>query len=444
MMIRVCDAFMGAGKTSAAMNYMYMHPEKRYIYITPYYDETVRIKECCKDLHFRLPSNRLEEYSFAKKNHLKELISSGVNIAITHELFKRSDREITELIKSMGYCIFIDEAIDVFKKVDVSKYDLEVVIDSGFLLSEKNEDGELEYYYDAAKSKEYKNGRLADVFTYAASQRLVNVSEGGGLEFWYWTFDPEIFKSDLDIFILTFMFEGSIMSAFLQANKVDYTYIGVRPGPLIGSTGAPVFQFQEHPQCPPQYVSELKSLIKILDNKKLNAPGDDYYALSNTWFKKKIDRNETEDLLVLKNNIYNFFRNIAKGKRESRLWSTYKIAVPKLKGEGYTKSFLSFSVKATNAYKDCTNLAYVVNVFHDPTIKLYLASRGATITDNNYALSTMVQWIWRSAIREGKSITVYIPSRRMRDLLTEWIDNSEKKYWEMKNSSANERVNLKG
>jgi len=33
----------------------------------------------------------------------------------------------------------------------------------------------------------------------------------------------------------------------------------------------------------------------------------------------------------------------------------------------------------------------------------------------------MIQWIWRSAIRDGKEIWVYIPSRRMRELLKKWL-----------------------
>ena len=43
------------------------------------------------------------------------------------------------------------------------------------------------------------------------------------------------------------------------------------------------------------------------------------------------------------------------------------------------------------------------------------------INTNQYALSEMLQWIWRSAIRDGKEIWIYIPSRRMRELLQNWI-----------------------
>ena len=37
-------------------------------------------------------------------------------------------------------------------------------------------------------------------------------------------------------------------------------------------------------------------------------------------------------------------------------------------------------------------------------------------------IGEMVQWIYRSQIRNGKPITVYVPSRRMRELLIDWLN----------------------
>ena len=34
----------------------------------------------------------------------------------------------------------------------------------------------------------------------------------------------------------------------------------------------------------------------------------------------------------------------------------------------------------------------------------------------------MLQWLWRSALRDGKHIILYIPSKRMRDLLKAWLN----------------------
>ena len=47
--------------------------------------------------------------------------------------------------------------------------------------------------------------------------------------------------------------------------------------------------------------------------------------------------------------------------------------------------------------------------------------------EDAYALSEMLQFIWRSAIRDGKEIWVYLPSVRMRSLLEEWIRIQDEK-----------------
>ena len=102
-------------------------------------------------------------------------------------------------------------------------------------------------------------------------------------------------------------------------------------------------------------------------------------------------------------------------------WSTYKTAYSKLRGKGYTKSFLPFNVRATNRYAGCDCLAYLANIYPNVNRRHLYEQCGVQIDADAYALSTMVQWIWRSAIRNGKEINLYVPSRRMRELLTGWI-----------------------
>ncbi len=40
-----------------------------------------------------------------------------------------------------------------------------------------------------------------------------------------------------------------------------------------------------------------------------------------------------------------------------------------------------------------------------------------------YALSELIQWIWRGQIRTGKPINLYIPSKRMRTILQVYLDS---------------------
>ena len=74
-------------------------------------------------------------------------------------------------------------------------------------------------------------------------------------------------------------------------------------------------------------------------------------------------------------------------------------------------------MRASNEYRDRTAVAYLVNKYFNPFIKNFFVSNGVEVDEDGYAISEMLQFLWRSGIRDGKRITVYIPSRRMRELL---------------------------
>ena len=57
----------------------------------------------------------------------------------------------------------------------------------------------------------------------------------------------------------------------------------------------------------------------------------------------------------------------------------------------------------------------------NPTIKNFFVCHGVDVDEENYALSELIQWIWRSRIRLGYDIDLYLPSERMRNLLILWL-----------------------
>ena len=78
--------------------------------------------------------------------------------------------------------------------------------------------------------------------------------------------------------------------------------------------------------------------------------------------------------------------------------------------------------RATNKYKDRASVVYPVNRYLNPFVKNFFTTNGIEINEDGYALTEMLQFIWRSAIRDGEEIWIYIPSIRMRRLLYEWIE----------------------
>jgi hypothetical protein len=85
------------------------------------------------------------------------------------------------------------------------------------------------------------------------------------------------------------------------------------------------------------------------------------------------------------------------------------------------------NMKATDDYKHKTALAYLVNRFQSPIVEGYFRDRGVPTREDLFALTELIQWIWRSAIRgkPPKEIQLYLPSERMRDILIRWFVTSD-------------------
>jgi hypothetical protein len=128
----------------------------------------------------------------------------------------------------------------------------------------------------------------------------------------------------------------------------------------------------------------------------------------------------------IKNNLNTFFRRRMNTSAKENLWTTFSDYENVLKGKGYATGYLACNSRATNAYRHCVALAYLVNRYFNPVIKNFFLQNNVRVEEDGYALSEMLQWIFRSAVRDEKEIWLYIPSKRMRDLLVEWMDNLSK------------------
>jgi hypothetical protein len=196
------------------------------------------------------------------------------------------------------------------------------------------------------------------------------------------------------------------MKYYFDMNNVKYDKLTIEENKII-----------PYSDKKPYDKHKLKQLINIY-NGNLNNIGDKDTALSMNWFKNYPDLR-----IKLKNNILNYFANILKAKSNTIIWTTFKSSQKHLNGKGYTRRFISCNTRATNEYKDCTNLAYCCNRFMSPDYTDYFYQHGVLVNEDLFALSELLQWIWRSAIREDKPINIYIPSSRMRSLLIDWLND---------------------
>jgi len=403
--VKVCDAIMGTGKSQSAIAYMNEHKDRKFIYITPYLDEAARIKNGCPDLHFMEPSRKLSEYGFSKSRHTIALIQEGKNVATTHQAFKFYTAETLKYIREQGYVLIIDENVDVLEQFNLSLGDLKILMDAGHVTKSGD-------YYTLAND-DYTGVALGELVRLLKSRDLIKIADVKKEKYYFWALPVDLITSFREVFILSYLFEGQSLHHFLEMNNIPYEYIGIKRTKDGG------YRFSESTEYVPEYVNHLGDMINIIDKPKLNDVGDNYYALSMNWFSK----NES-DVEQLKNNIYNCFNNIWDDSPVGeRMWGSYNNMSVKLRGRGYTNGFLTFNTKATNEYRDKKSLVYCANIFMNVQEKLFYQNHGIDVSEDLYALSVMVQWIWRSAIRDGQKINLYIPSRRMRTLLEEWISS---------------------
>ena len=117
-----------------------------------------------------------------------------------------------------------------------------------------------------------------------------------------------------------------------------------------------------------------------------------------------------------------------KAKAGQIFWTTYKKYKEKLEHDGFRKgvspempAFLPLNTRATNRYKDYSFCMYAVNLYLNPVDLRYMRSQGVEPDLDTYALSEMLQFIWRGSIRKGEPMKVVVLSKRMRKLLEEWL-----------------------
>lgn len=394
--ITVVDARMGRGKSSAAIRYMNRYKgAKRFLYITPYLNEVDRICEQCD-------FDQSDSDYMSKSAELKTHIRHGKNVAATHSLFYLMDEEALELVRANHYSLIIDESIRVIERMNVTDKDFALIISQ---LADVGENGVVRW-----KDKEY-DGRFCDYkeLADAGSLRMIDSALLNVM-------NPDMLRSFDEVFMLTYLFDGQYQKAYLDFFGFDYRIIGVE----LDEDG---YRFSNAPDSPPPL--DYRSLIHIVETPAMNKVGDGKFALSKNWFTRR--GYDHPDIRALRNNLKKFFQGVPGGNHDSRLWTSFKDARDKLTDRRtgrFRNNFLQVSARATNEFRNRIDIAYMANRFVDPNLLKFFSERDIEINSDHFALSEMLQWIWRSAIRDNKPINLYIPSSRMRELLIDWMNST--------------------
>ena len=422
--ITVYDAIMGAGKSTFILNQLRRwhdedqskvwedgHSPRNFLVVVPLLSEVDRFTEALPELRFKDP----QPVEGRKLHHLRTLIEAGANIVTTHSLFRKLTKEIYELLRERNYVLIIDEVLDAVDMFDGLKpKDRDILFAQNMVSVDPitkrlvwNEQDHGDYPCD---------GRYGDIRSLCETGSLVMVRDSVLL----WEFPSEFLRCFREVHVATYLFFGSPFHSYLLAEGFHLNMRTISAGRSL--------PWMEG--CDEEHLKrKLRGLITIYEG-PANDPykeGNKSHPLSSSWFKR-----QPEGVLKkLKASTQNFFEKVAKSPSHLNGWTTWSAQRKHLRGKGYTRNgtepgrkygFIPSNARATNDFREVASMAYLCNSFYHPVVKGYFEDQNVPVYEDLYALCQMLQWIWRSRIRCGEPITLFIPSERMRNLLKNWLN----------------------
>lgn len=380
-------------------------------------------------MHFKAPDT---EVLPTKSADLLRLLSEGQNVVLSHELFKLLNDTAIECIKEFDYTLFLDEEIEVVELSDITQDDLKILKEQNLIETDPTSKRvkwlDSQYHGDFERTKR----EIQQKALYEVEPNII-----------LWQLPPGIFEAFHQVYIMTFLFRGSMLYLYFQKHGISFQYLHVEK-----DSQEKYYFSQGYEEVSKLEKSRIKSLLDVhngrlnttyLPESKRNRDIQEFSALSVSWYK---NRKNKEYITILKRNAVNYIQNYKHAQKNTVMWTTFGFASNKYENprmkvscrqrervgcdacreKSCKRNFVSCNARATNRYADRTTLVYLCNIFPIPPVVQYL-SQGTTaeFDANLYALAQLMQWIWRSAIRRGEAVSLYLPSARMRKLLLDWL-----------------------
>lgn len=420
-MIEVLDGLTGSGKSTQICKWMddksISNPKSRFFYISPLLSEVRngdgRIHNQCKHVKFVSPQ---DDKGYSKSDNLLELLKSGVNIACTHSLYLNMGEEHFLAMKEVGYTLIIDEEVGMITGYNAySQADCDSLLELG-CIEKQEKDGMLLWVQDnpAFDNRDHKyhsfKRHVENGIIYACKHsNSMMVTQ----------LPIKLLDVAVRVIVLTYMFEGNILSSFLKLKGIPY-----KP-------------FDEVTLNPPSFES-------IRDNITLHRPRYfrqwkfiDDLPLTYSWYigvtaKNRVNKKVLDDLGKYIRSV----KSAAKAEWDDVLYTFPKCrsllddgSRAKINPEDVKRpdsiltrrTWLASNTRATNELSHKWCLVHCYNRYPTQSVMQYLKDYGVEIDNDVFALSELIQWIWRSAIRNNESIYLAIASIRMKNLFINWL-----------------------
>ncbi|MDC0336603.1 hypothetical protein OAN95_00125 [Alphaproteobacteria bacterium] len=413
--IKIIDYPCGSGKTTRMIENF--KEDQKYLVILPLLSEVDRVIEASKGIEFVQPHANDNKHG-TKTSSLEAQLLLGSNIATTHEMYER----LVPMVKAGlldDYDIIIDEVPNVVKSVaSKSRTSIqEFYVDAGYMDVDAGT-GLVRPTSKWRQNQEQVSGTLSPKILKYAESGCLYLQDG---EMFIWALPDCILSAGNSVTVMTYKAEGSMLLAYLRKlglpfevsndNHLEEDFrakaaklITVEDIPALSKTNFS-FTGQVKGMASSSYANKIARSLKNLKERKLVGVDINNILLTSmkdAWIKAANDNNrdtEDEDETPKKNIKPGVFA------KDSRMKDV---------------NWIANTTRGTNDYMHCSHLIYLYDQNINPVVARWLGD-GSRAFNDAYAHTELIQWVWRSRVRRGEPITLYLPSPRMRRLFEEWL-----------------------
>ena len=400
--IRVVDRPCGSGKTTSLLGSF--SKDGKYLVIVPFLTEVDRVITHA-NVPFVQPSVECRDTT-TKSSHLRKLLCDGANVVTTHKLYSIIVDMVRDGLLS-DYHIIVDEVFDVCRSFDGKRPISwqEFYVGDGYATVDPL-DGRVTPTAKWDVSWEEVSDTLDPrVYRYAKSGCLFLING----QYFILAMPQDLLTAGLTMTIYTFKAEGSLLLAYLDKLDVPYKH-------------------DTDPQAEGEFKRKARELVTVrtlpaLERAALTYTGQDKGAngkrVSSTLQKLRerqlsnVDRGSIM-LTCRKANWYLKGRSDEGTARPGPYASRSRMFID--------VKWVANTTRGTNEYIHCSHLVYLWDQRLNQNIARWLGTGGKYFEDQ-YALTELIQWVWRSRVRRGEPIVLYLPSKRMRAIFENWLNS---------------------
>lgn len=430
--VTIVDRHMGSGKTTGIIASIKQH--RKCLVVVPLLSEVNRIiKGSGVPIYQPIgagntdalpPDYPLPGKCNTKRDSLRALVEAGHNVVCSHELFSALGSIAQEGLLA-DYHVLIDEVLNVAEvKTEITQTKRttigpdpdtgwrELYLDEGFI-SICPDTGRINPTDKWRGLVEKLAGNLSQVMFHAAEAgRLYTDQAGLGKDIIMSELPPALLLNCRSIRIYTYMAEGSFMAAYMRRHGIKYST-------------------EFDPVEDAQFRKRARELVTVHSMPRLKDVPFSYSAQD----KEARKRNPGS---IVSQALYRAQRTEGelKGVDKDKIMLTCAKACWYAKGNDRLGRAGVFSqgsrlfdgahwvpntTRGTNDYAHCSHLVYLWDQHANVNVSRFLGVDDERHRDL-YAVSELLQWVWRSRVRRGEPITLFLPSTRMRKLWARWLN----------------------